>query len=354
MCWPARKLHFASGGPHGTAAKFPDTIVVSVLANTSPTPPIADFCVIGALEDQAMHRASFGQFRRIIIISSAIVSFALPVGAWAQADPSGNRAAANPSAPPAKPGTAAAPAAPPQTGAQLSQQEAWCSGKNGASADQQIAACTALLESDKLTSQNRAKALRFRGNGYFTKQQHDLALRDYDQAIRLDPKDATPYWNRGNVFNVKGRYDQAIQEYDQAIKLNPGFSQAFFSRALAYQSKATWDFDAYLNEGRYEDLAIKDYSEAIRLNPKGPGAYNNRGNIHLGKRQYQDAIASYDEAIRLDPNSALYLRNRAGAYRAMGEYDRAIADYQKALTLKGDEALKKLIVLALSELGVKA
>ena len=50
----------------------------------------------------------------------------------------------------------------------------------------------------------------------------------------------------------------------------------------------------------------------------------------------------------------LYLKNRAAAYRAAGQYDRAIADYRKALTLNGDELLKKVIVLALAELGVKA
>jgi tetratricopeptide (TPR) repeat protein len=319
-----------------------------VLAITSLAPPIANPSVIGALENQAMR---FKQFRQIIIIS-AIVSFGLPVGARAQADPYEKRAATNPFAPPAKPSTVLAPAAPPQAQTAQSQGEAWCNGKNSASADQRIVACTALIESDKLTAQYRAMAFKLRGNGYFAKQQYDLALRDYDQAIRLNPTDAISYWNRGKVFNVKGRYDRALQEYDQAIKLNPGFSQAFFSRAVTYQSKATWDFDAYLNEGQYEDRAIEDYSEAIRLDPKSY-AYDNRGTVYSLKRQYEQAIANYNEAIRLDPDSVRYLRNRADAYRAMGDYGRAIADYQKALTLKGDEALKKLIVLALSELGVR-
>ena len=42
----------------------------------------------------------------------------------------------------------------------------------------------------------------------------------------------------------------------QAVALDPTYAAAFFDRALAYQDKSQWDFDAYLNEGRYDDLAI--------------------------------------------------------------------------------------------------
>jgi tetratricopeptide (TPR) repeat protein len=105
---------------------------------------------------------------------------------------------------------------------------------------------------------------------------------------------------------------------------------AFFGRGRAYQDKAQWDFDAYLNEGRYEDLAIRDYDEAIRLNPKNAAAFNNRGNLYLSKRKYDRAIQDYDEALRLDPNNALHLKNRANAFRITGQYRRAIADYLKA------------------------
>ena len=282
-----------------------------------------------------------------ILIAGAIVAIALTVGVPAQANPQEKPATTNLYVAPAKPSPT------PIQQSQQSQTVGWCSSKNGVSPDQQIAGCTALIEANKLAPKQRAIAFAIRGNGNFAKKQYELALKDYDQAIELDASAPIPYWNRGNAFSVKGQYDRAIQEYDHAIKLNPAFSQAFFGRALAYQNKAMWDFDAYLNEGRYETLALQDYSEAIRLNPKGSGAYNNRGNIYRGLRQHQQAIADYDEAIRLDPNNVLYLKNRADVYRSAGEYDRAISDYQKALTLNGDESLKKLIVLALTELGVK-
>ena len=261
-----------------------------------------------------MRKPSTLKFRSLLI-AGTMMAFALPAGAWAQANPFEKPATNNPFVPPSSPSAvpakpvavpvppapvkvpgatnpfsapAKAPAVPPQPApapvkaptpppatpaptatpapqppapAQQAQQEDWCNRKNGASADQQIAGCTAMIDANKLAPKQRAIAFRLRGTGYFDKKQYDRALADYDQAISLDPSFALAYWNRGNVFNVKGHYDRAIREFDQAIKLNAGFSPAFFSRALAYQSKAQWDFDAYLNEGRYEELAIRDYEQ---------------------------------------------------------------------------------------------
>ena len=123
-----------------------------------------------------------------------------------------------------------------------------------------------------------------------------------------------------------------------------------FGRALAYQDKAVSDFDAYLNEGRYEDMAIRDYDEAIRLIPKGnAAAFNNRALVLVSLRQYDRAIADYDEALRLEPNNGTYLKNRGNTFRSAGKYAPAIADFRKALALKLDEPARKQIEKALKD-----
>ena len=148
------------------------------------------------------------------------------------------------------------------------------------------------------------------------------------------------------------RYDRAIQDYDHAIEIAPSYAAAFFARGRAYQDKARWDFEAYLNEGQYEALAIRDYDDAIRLNPKNAAAFNNRGNVYVSKRMYDRAMQEFDEAIRIDPNDALYYKNRGDVFRIIGQYQRAIADYRKALSLKIDGPIKKQIERAFKDLGV--
>jgi lipoprotein NlpI len=43
----------------------------------------------------------------------------------------------------------------------------------------------------------------------------------------------TLYFNRGIAYKHKGQYDRAIQDYDQAIRLNPRQAEAFSSRGTA-------------------------------------------------------------------------------------------------------------------------
>jgi tetratricopeptide (TPR) repeat protein len=51
-----------------------------------------------------------------------------------------------------------------------------------------IAACTRAIASGQYTTQNVATLYTSRGLAYGAKGQHDRAIQDFDQAIRLDPQ----------------------------------------------------------------------------------------------------------------------------------------------------------------------
>src|SRR5258706_6680480 len=106
-------------------------------------------------------------------------------------------------------------------GAQTSRELNWCSGKESPSPDQKIAACTAVIQAGRYTGKNLALVYNNRANGHLKKDEHDRAIADYDQAIKLDPNYALAYNNRGNVDFLKKNYDRAIADYDQAIRRDP-------------------------------------------------------------------------------------------------------------------------------------
>ena len=54
--------------------------------------------------------------------------------------------------------------------------------------DVAIAACTRAIASGQYTTQNVATLYTSRGIAYGAKGQHDRAIQDFDQAIRLDPQ----------------------------------------------------------------------------------------------------------------------------------------------------------------------
>ena len=169
-------------------------------------------------------------------------------------------------------------------------------------------------------------AVRERGRLYMELGDLDRAFADYNEAIRLNPNDDRAYTNRGNIYQSRGNYDQAIADHTRAIQIAPNFALAYFNRGVAYSSKGDYD------------RAIADYNQAIRLDPNDASAYYNRGNAYFSKDDYDRAIADYTEAIRLDPNYVAAYFSRGVVYLNKGDYDRAIADQTQAIRLNPNHA----------------
>jgi serine/threonine protein kinase/Tfp pilus assembly protein PilF len=165
------------------------------------------------------------------------------------------------------------------------------------------------------------EVLANRGEAWQYMKEYDRAIRDYDEAIQLDPKYAQAFSNRGAAWHKKKEYDRAMRDFDEAIRLDPKDAKAFNNRGNAWLYKKEYD------------RAILDYDEAIQLDPKSALAFTNRGAAWSDKKEYDRAIRDYDEAIQLDPKSALAFYNRGNAWNDKKEYDRAIRDYDEAIRL---------------------
>jgi tetratricopeptide (TPR) repeat protein len=85
----------------------------------------------------------------------------------------------------------------------------------------QISGCTAVLQSGRETTANRAIAYSNRGNAYRAKGDTDRAIADYTEAIRLNPSDAIAYYNRGVSYERKGDHNRAIADYRRALAIDP-------------------------------------------------------------------------------------------------------------------------------------
>jgi tetratricopeptide (TPR) repeat protein len=120
----------------------------------------------------------------------------------------------------------------------------------------------------------------------------DIAIADYNEAIRLDPSTAAYYNNRGRTWGDKGDHDRAITDYGESLRLESDAG----NKAITYNNRGR----AWKAIGEY-DQAIADYNECLRLDPKYALAYHNRGNAWSAKGEYDRAISDYDECLRLDP-----------------------------------------------------
>src|SRR5215218_4815079 len=180
------------------------------------------------------------------------------------------------------------------------------------------------------------------GSAYYDKGENDIAISDFNDALRIGPPSGIIFHNRGNAWRSKGEYAKAIADYDQAIKLGPPSAFSWQNRGIS--KRALGDLDG----------ALADINEAIRLDPTLPQPLTSRAVIWRARGDLDRAIADSTEAIRLakakapanvmtPPGSVLIsaYSHRALAYEAKGDFDRARQDYAATLEGKASDAGSK-------------
>jgi tetratricopeptide (TPR) repeat protein len=182
-----------------------------------------------------------------------------------------------------------------------------------------------------------------------------IAIRHYDNAIRLDPTYALAWDNKGIALDNLGDYEEALKTYDEAINLsNDAMAWNHKGLALYHQGKydeAVWAFDnatwldskyadawynkgvALDNQGKYDE-AIQAFNESVKLDPNYADAWYNKGVALYHQGKYDEAIQAFNESIELDPNYAEAWSNKGLALYHQSKYDEAIKACDKAIQLK--------------------
>jgi lipoprotein NlpI len=158
--------------------------------------------------------------------------------------------------------------------------------------DAAIAGCTRVIDDSKIKPKGHADAYYNRGNARSAKGDVAAAIADYDEAIKLDPKNASALTNRGTSHIEKGDADAAFADFDEAIKRNPRYASAYFNRANAYAAKGDGD------------RAVADYTMSIRYDRRNVNAYIARGALQLAGGAATKARADMVLATRLDRRNA--------------------------------------------------
>jgi tetratricopeptide (TPR) repeat protein len=80
---------------------------------------------------------------------------------------------------------------------------------------------TQAINAPGISSQNRAVAYNNRAGANDDLGNSDAALRDFAQAIALDPSYDAPYYGRSFIYEYRGDYDRAIADMRKALSLTP-------------------------------------------------------------------------------------------------------------------------------------
>lgn len=116
--------------------------------------------------------------------------------------------------------------------------------------------CDQALEMLPLVGRDRAGTFVNRGVIQLRRKAYDDARRDFDAALRIEPRMGEAFVNRGAALIAERRFREGVAEIDRGLQLGADEPEkAYFNRALAWEGlddmKAAW----------------LDYQKALELRP---------------------------------------------------------------------------------------
>ncbi|MEP6566206.1 MAG: tetratricopeptide repeat protein, partial [Mesorhizobium sp.] len=149
----------------------------------------------------------------------------------------------------------------------------------------------------RATGSDTAETHNSRGVEWQEKDDHDRAIAEFGEAIRLDPANSTFYFNRAKSWGLKKDYARALADLDEAVRRDPANAQAYRVRGMTM---------ARVGNSRE---AFADLDKAIEVSPDDPKSYFIRALV-WETIDPDKAIADLDKAITLDPANADYREKR--------------------------------------------
>jgi tetratricopeptide (TPR) repeat protein len=173
---------------------------------------------------------------------------------------------------------------------------------------------------DKSLKSNPTNTLAYvgRSRAYLHLGNLDAALEDANTALAKKPS-SQAYGQRGIIKKLQRKSDEALRDFSDAIKLDPGYSWAYAQRADIYsrrqdQEKALQDINKAL-------AAKRDFAEGYRLKA---WVLNRMGKC-------KDASEAFMMVEKLSPNDAWSLQDKA--WFLLTCPDETLQDSSKAMEL---------------------
>ena len=134
--------------------------------------------------------------------------------------------------------------------------------------------------------------------------QNEAAIKDYDEALKLNPKLTDAHFNRGNVHFAEKQYERAVKDYDEVIKNDPKAARAYIQRGLAHNAS-----------GSFSDRWIH-----LRATPGKCPFLTGIDRLAQAAEHFGDAktaIAAYTKVLRLssDPSTKAQIRAKIKSLR---------------------------------------
>lgn len=125
---------------------------------------------------------------------------------------------------------------------------------NQGNLDEAIEIYTKILEATPKTEKNIIAVItKHRGMAYFSNNNFEAALEDFDISLKNDPKAFRTYYYKGIVYSIQKKYKEAVECYSESLEINNFQAHTNFRRAMAY-----YELQEY-------EKSMNDLNTAIKL-----------------------------------------------------------------------------------------
>ncbi len=159
------------------------------------------------------------------------------------------------------------------------------------------------------------------GNKFAQDKKYQEAVREYETAVRLDPKNADANLLLGLTLANTGDLERAVQYSAAAVQLKPTYA-GYYNLGLIYA-----------NQGKF-DQAVEAYEKAVQLNPKSYQTWYQLGLVYAAALKFDKAIEAYQKVLELNPKFPAAYQGLGGAYFWSGNTEAAYEQVAKLKELK--------------------
>lgn len=182
-----------------------------------------------------------------------------------------------------------------------------------------------ILKSVEKQAAGNAGFFAERAAEYVDLDQYDLAMKDANEAIRLDAKLSDAYDRRAFCYAMSDQMDKAVADYTTAIKLNPKSPMPYHNRAIAYRK-----------QGKFKE-ANADMQQYIKLRPARQqklltDVIDTKANDLEREGNIKGAIDYLTAQVAATPSAALHL-HIGNLLQKSADQKKAIEHFNQAIKL---------------------
>jgi cytochrome c-type biogenesis protein CcmH/NrfG len=171
---------------------------------------------------------------------------------------------------------------------------------------------------------NKAEIVAGFGYALYFVDKKDDALTLLNEAVRMDPQDHVSYNVIGNIYLESSKYKEAVKAFESAVAIEPKDADYWINLAEAYEMS-----------GASEAKINTSIQLAYRADPNNIDAINKYAEI-IAESEPIKAFPMIQKVLNERPNDYGALFTRGFIYLKTSRYQEAITDFQRVLGIKKD------------------